>query len=287
MEADRDSWLPQTHNLLMTEQQRIESIVSALDQTLGGPPEVAVVLGSGWKVQATGLLSDLQEVALTELPDWPKPRVLGHGGDLQMGQIDGRKTLLCGGRVHSYEGHPSRELVRGVRALVAWGTPNILLLNAAGSLLHDMPPGTLMAFEDHLNLGLPNPLQADQSLSGKAEFVDLVNLYQPQWRDRLLGQCPDVRSGIYAGMPGPSYETPAEIALLQKLGAHAVGMSTIPEAIAAKALGAKVMAVSLVTNMAAGLAGSQPNHLEVLQTAAAHGARAAQVLAAAVATAPA
>jgi purine-nucleoside phosphorylase len=271
----------------MTEQQRMEGIVSALNQTLGPPPEVAVVLGSGWKEQATGLLDDLHEVSLEQFPDWPKPRVLGHGGELQIGAIHSRRTLLCGGRVHSYEGYTARELVRGVRALVAWGTPNILLLNAAGSLSLEMPPGSLMAFEDHLNFGLPSPLQADQSLSGTAEFVDLVDLYQPDWRGRLLNRCTDVQSGVYAGMPGPNYETPAEITMLQNLGAQAVGMSTIPEAIAAKTAGAQVMAISLITNLAAGLAGSQPNHQEVLETAAAHGARAAEVLAAAVMSAPA
>jgi purine-nucleoside phosphorylase len=268
------------------EQTKIADLAAALHQTLGEPPEVAVVLGSGWKERAAGLLGDPKSVFCADLPGWPTPRVAGHGGELSLGKLAGRRALLCGGRVHSYEGYSAAELVRGVRALAAWGTASILLLNAAGSLREDLPPGSLVTFRDHLNFGLPSPLRADQSADGSTEFVDLVDLYQPEWRAALLKDCPDVQSGVYAGLTGPNYETPAEISMLARLGADLVGMSTIPEAIAARAAGLPVLAISMVTNLGAGLAGSRPSHGEVLATAAAHGRRAAEVLARAVALAP-
>lgn len=268
------------------EQTKIAALAAALDQTLGEPPEVAVVLGSGWKERAAGLLQGVTSVACAELPGWPTPRVAGHGGELSLGNLGQRRALLCGGRVHSYEGYSAAELVRGVRALAAWGTGAILLLNAAGSLREDLPPGSLVAFRDHLNFGLPSPLRADQSANGTAEFVDLVDLYAPVWRQALMQECPDVQAGVYAGLTGPNYETPAEISMLARLGADLVGMSTIPEAIAARAAGLPVLAISMVTNLGAGLAGSRPNHGEVLETAAAHGGRAAEVLGRAVALAP-
>jgi purine-nucleoside phosphorylase len=268
------------------EQTKIADLAAALHQTLGEAPEVAVVLGSGWKERAAGLLTGPVTVACAELPAWPTPRVAGHGGELSLGVLAGRRTLLCGGRVHSYEGYSAAELVRGVRALAAWGTASILLLNAAGSLREDLPPGSLVAFSDHLNFSLPSPLRADQSADGAAEFVDLVDLYEPDWRTALRKECPDVQAGVYAGLAGPNYETPAEISMLARLGADLVGMSTIPEAIAARAAGLRVLAISMVTNLGAGLSGSRPSHGEVLETAAAHGARAAEVLARAVALAP-
>lgn len=271
---------------MSAEQSKIADLATALAETLGEAPEVAVVLGSGWKEQAAGLLEGPQSVACADLPGWPTPRVAGHGAELTLGTVEGRRTLLCGGRIHSYEGYPAAELVRGVRALAAWGTGSLLLLNAAGSLCADLPPGSLVALCDHINFGIPSPLRADQTPDGSVEFVDLVDLYEPSWRASLRGSCPDVGEGVYAGLPGPNYETPAEISMFARLGADLVGMSTIPEAIAARAVGLPVLAMSMVTNLGAGLEGSRPSHGEVLDTAAEHGGRAAEVLAAAVAAAP-
>lgn len=268
------------------EQQFLEQISSSLHQTLGQPPSVAVVLGSGWKERAADLLADVDEVPLSQIPAWPQPRVQGHGGELKMGDCSGRSVVLVGGRVHGYEGYEAREIVRGVRGMIAWGVPNVLLLNAAGSVRSHLPPGSLMALSDHLNLGLPNPLAADQEPSGVANFLNLVGLYHGQWRQGVAKACPNLATGIYAGLPGPNYETPAEVAMLQTLGADAVGMSTVPEAMAAKAAGANVLGISLITNYAAGLHGSEPSHGEVLETATAAGDAAAEVLAAAVAAAP-
>ncbi len=212
----------------------------------------------------------------------------GHGGVLSLGALTGGgpRVALCTGRVHAYEGFSAAEIVRGLRACAAWGCGAALLLNAAGSLDPARGPGSLMPFSDHLNLGLPNPLAATETPDGLASFQNLVDLYDPAWRTRLLAREPELRAGVYAGLPGPSYETPAEIRALRALGADAVGMSTIPEAIAARAAGMRVMAISLITNFGAGMSASGPSHAEVLQTASAHSARAVEVLRAAILECP-
>lgn len=267
------------------ERERIERLAAALQARCGAPPAVGVVLGSGWNVAAERVRA-AAAVPLAEFAEWPLPRVAGHQPLLTAGELAGRRVALCGGRVHAYEGCTAAELVRGVRALAAWGVRDLLLLNAAGSLREERPPGACMPFADHLNLSLPNPLAADQTLDGTAQFLDLVDLYHPEWRLRLLQARRELVPGVYAGLAGPSYETPAEVAMLQWLGADAVGMSTVPEAIAARAAGARVLAISLLTNFAAGIGGSRPSHGEVLETARAHAAAAADVLEAAVAAAP-
>lgn len=271
---------------MFDESSRVLALVEVLQQRLGNAPEVAVVLGSGWADRADGLLEDVQEVSLKQIDNWPHPIVPGHEGFLRLGTLNGRRVALCGGRVHAYEGYSAAELVRGVRALIRWGAPCVLLLNAAGSLDPARPPGSLMPLSDHINFGLPNPLQRGQNCGLGEEFADLVDLYDPAWRDALLKrmaeQGVELQPGVYAGLPGPSYETPAEVRMLRGWGADAVGMSTVPEAIAARALGARVMAISMMTNLAAGIDGSRPSHSEVLETAAAHSAAAANLLVAAV-----
>lgn len=259
---------------------KVDALMEILNRQHGAPPEVAVILGSGWKDRAAGLLEDTDHVDLRGLDNWPSPKVEGHGSELILGNLRGTdiRVGLCSGRIHAYEGYEAAELVRGVRALVQWGAKKVLLLNAAGSLHEDRPPGSLMPFSDHINLSLPNPLQRGQNCGRGAEFLDLVDLYDPRWRSDLLARRPELQSGVYAGLSGPCYETPAEVRMLQGLGADAVGMSTIPEAIAARALGASVMAISMMTNLAAGIGGSRPSHEEVLETATEHSANAAEVL---------
>ncbi len=270
---------------MVAESSHIQSIQEALNKHFGSAPNVGVVLGSGWAEQADGLLDGIQRVPLTEFPGWPLPRVQGHSPELRMGTLEGKRVLLCGGRVHAYEGYAAKELVRGVRSLAVWGTSAVLLLNAAGSLQEGRAPGSLMPFADHINGSLPNPLCADQTIDGTAVFQNLVDLYDPAWRTALCQTQSHLSPGIYVGLRGPSYETPAEVRYWQGQGADAVGMSTIPEAIAARAAEMKVMALSMMTNYAAGLGGSQPSHAEVLETAKEYGSGAAQTLAAAVSVA--
>ncbi|MDP7063117.1 MAG: purine-nucleoside phosphorylase [Planctomycetota bacterium] len=263
---------------------KVDALVEILGRRLGPPPQVAVVLGSGWKELASDLLENTESLDLRGLDNWMCPKVEGHGADLLIGDLrdtpegQGKRVLLCGGRVHSYEGYQAAEIVRGVRALVNWGTSHVLLLNAAGSLATDRPAGSLMPFSDHINFGLPNPVRCGENCGHGAQFVNLVDMYDPSWRAALLEQQPQLQEGVYVGMKGPSYETPAEVRMLAAMGGDAVGMSTIPEAIAAHALGAKVMAISLLTNMAAGIEGSNPSHEEVLETATANAQAAADVL---------
>lgn len=187
--------------------------------------------------------------------------------------------------MHAYEGWSADELVRGLRAMAAWGVPSALLLCAAGGLAAERPPGSILALSDHLNLGLPNPLRG--AGGGPSQFLSLNDLYDPAWRARLRARAPAVGEGVYAGVPGPSYETPAEVRALRALGADAVGMSIIPEAIAARAAGMRVCALALISNFAAGLADARPSHAEVLAAGAAHAAAAAAALRAAVLEAPA
>ncbi len=271
---------------MCNEKDLIQSLSAELSARMPEIPEIAVVLGSGWAERADGLLSGLSRLPLQEFSNWPQPRVEGHSAELRFGELDQRKVVLCGGRVHSYEGWSARELVRGVRALIQTGVSKVLLLNAAGSLHEDRLPGELMPLSDHINLGLPNPLATLESPNGAAHFLDVVDIYNPIWRADLMAARPELKPGVYAGLPGPSYETPAEVCRLQQMGADAVGMSTIPEALAAHAAGATVMAVSMMTNYAAGIGGSRPSHAEVLETAAEHGENAAAVLSAAISSAP-
>lgn len=258
---------------MSNEKQLVADIAQQLQQLAGEAPQVFAVLGSGWKEQAESLIAVEQRINLADINHWLTPTVAGHGAELVIGHLNGseQRVAFVTGRVHAYEGYNGGELVRGVRALLQWGAQSVLLLNAAGSLSTEMPPGTLMPLSDHINYSLPNPLSG-------GEFVDLVDLYNPEWRDALVAQCPDLKPGVYAACSGPSYETPAEVAMLQKMGADAVGMSTIPEAIAAHALGAKVMAISMMTNLAAGIDGSRPNHQEVLDTARDNSQKATEVL---------
>jgi len=268
------------------EAERIEGIAALLRDRLGEPPEVAAVLGSGWREAVQGILLQPESLPLEEIPDWPLPRVAGHGTALTEGRCRGRRAILVGGRVHAYEGFKAREIVRGVRALAAWGVPAFVLLNAAGSVDSHRRPGSLMVWRDHLNFRLPNPLVAPETPDGQPVFLDLSDLYDPAWRKGLFKTCPVLRTGVYAGLLGPSYETPAEVHRLRVSGADAVGMSTIPEALAARAAGGRVLAMSLLTNLAAGIGLSRPSHQEVLAMARIHAPAARETLCAALECAP-
>ncbi|HBF22836.1 MAG TPA: purine-nucleoside phosphorylase [Planctomycetes bacterium] len=264
----------------------INELVDALKNRFGDPPEIGIVLGSGWGARAKGLIGKSEEMQLDELPHWPAPSIEGHSPSLVVGDVAGRRIALSGGRTHAYEGLPARELVRGVRSLVHWGAPSVLLLNAAGSLQAGRSPGSLMPFLDHINVNLPDPNAANQTADSRPLFLNTINLYDSQWREKICSQCPDLEPGVYVGLQGPSYETPHEVELFRGYGGAAVGMSTIPEALAARGAGAKVMAISLLTNFAAGIEGGNPSHQEVLEAARTHAGSAMDVLMAAVQSAP-
>lgn len=240
-----------------------------------GPHEVAIVLGSGWSDVADSLGAVDAEVAASQVPGTAVPGVPGHRGtvrSLRCERSDGTsvRVLLVAGRSHLYEGHDAASVVHTVRAAVMAGCSKVVLTNAAGSLRADVGPGSAVVISDQLNLTGTDPMCGVVPPDGpSSRFVDLTDLYSRRIRERLAAERPDLQDGVYAGLRGGSFETPAEIRMLRTLGADLVGMSTVLEAIAAHHLGAEVVGVSLVTNLAAGMQESV-DHREVL--AAGHAA---------------
>jgi purine-nucleoside phosphorylase len=228
------------------------------DRTGVDEHDVAVVLGSGWAPAAEALGTPTAAVPMAELPGFTPPTAAGHGGQALSVVIGAHRVLVLVGRIHAYEGHDLRHVVHPVRAACAAGVRTVVLTNAAGGLRDDFSVGQPVLISDHLNLTGRSPLVG-------AEFVDLVDAYAPRLRALATTFDPTLADGVYAGMPGPHYETPAEIRMLRTLGADLVGMSTVHETIAARAAGAEVLAISLVTNLAAGMTGQPLSHAEVLE----------------------
>jgi purine-nucleoside phosphorylase len=219
--------------------------------------DVAVVLGSGWAPAAAELGAATAVVPMAELPGFAPPTAEGHGGELISVRTGVHRVLVFVGRIHAYEGHDLRHVVHPVRAACAAGAEVVVLTNAAGGINVDYTVGQPVLISDHLNLTARSPLVG-------AQFVDLVDAYAPRLRALAREVDRDLAEGVYACLPGPHYETPAEIRMLRTLGADLVGMSTVHETIAARACGAEVLAVSLVTNPAAGITGQPLSHEEVL-----------------------
>lgn len=220
--------------------------------------DVAVVLGSGWAPAAEQLGEPSAVVPMADLPGFTPPTAAGHGGQVLALTVGGRQVLVLIGRIHAYEGHDLRHVVHPVRTACAAGTSTVVLTNAAGGLREDFTVGQPVLISDHLNLTARSPLVG-------AQFVDLVDAYSPRLRALAREVDPSLAEGVYAGLPGPHYETPAEIRMLRTLGADLVGMSTVHETIAARAAGADVLGVSMVTNLAAGMTGEPLSHAEVLE----------------------
>ncbi len=233
--------------------------------------DVAIVLGSGWRPAADVIGTSESEVPMGELPGFLAPTVAGHGGTARSVRIGDRRVLVLLGRTHHYEGHGVARVVHGVRTAVAAGCRTVMLTNAAGGLRQGMSVGQPVLISDHLNLTATSPLVG-------AQFVDLTDLYSPRLREVARSIDPSLEDGVYAGLPGPHFETPAEIRMLRTMGADLVGMSTVLEAIAARALGAEVFGLSLVTNLAAGITGKPLDHKEVLDAGQAAAGRMGELL---------
>ena len=227
---------------------------------------VAIVLGSGWQAAADRFGEPTATIRMADLPGFAPPSASGHSGTITSVNVDGTHTLLLQGRTHAYEGHELRRVVHPVRTAIAAGAGTIVLTNAAGGIRDGMAVGQPVLIADHLNLTARSPLIG-------AEFVDLVDAYSTELRDLARSIDPSLEEGVYAGLPGPHYETPAEIRMLRIIGADLVGMSTVHETIAARALGARVLGVSLVTTLAAGMTGEHLDHKEVLEAGKASAAR--------------
>jgi purine-nucleoside phosphorylase len=218
----------------------------------------AIVLGSGWAPAADRIGIPEIELPVDTLPGFAPPSAVGHVGRIRSLRVGERRVLVFLGRTHLYEGRGVEPVVHGVRVAAAAGCRTVILTNAAGGLREGMSVGQPVLISDHLNLTARSPLVG-------ADFVDLTDLYSSRLRAVARSVDPALEEGVYAALPGPHYETPAEIRMLRLLGADLVGMSTALEAIAARAAGMEVLGVSLVTNLAAGITGEPLSHAEVLE----------------------
>ena len=260
---------------------RIAALATAVRERTSIVPEVGIVLGSG----LGGLADDLEDavaIPFADLPGWPAATAPGHAGRLLLGRLGGRAVVMLQGRFHLYEGNDPGLVVQPVLLFHALGARIVVLTNAAGGLDPSFGPGTLMVMSDHINLTGRSPLMGTNADEMGPRFPDLTDAWSPRLRARLhaaaTAEDVPVEEGIYVGLTGPTYETPAEVRMLAGLGGHAVGMSTVLECIAARWVGLEVCGVSLVTNAGAGYSGSPLTHEEVLQSGLVAGPRLARII---------
>lgn len=235
-----------------------------------GGADVAVVLGSGLG-DFTGSLADRFTVPYRDIPHWPASGVIGHAGVLAGGLVGERRVLTLSGRVHFYEGHSMAKVTFAMRAIGRLGVPCVILTNAAGGINTRFSQGALMLIDDHINLMGTNPLVGPNDERLGPRFPDMSEVYSRRLRGLASTAAEQagvpLEHGVYVGVHGPSYETPAEIRAFRVLGADAVGMSTVPEALVARHMGLEVLGISCITNMAAGVLPQPLDHAEVMETA--------------------
>ena len=250
--------------------ERVEEAAAAVRRRCGELPQTAIVLGSGLGDFA-GTLRESVATPYEELPHWPASTVIGHAGRLVVGTVAGRRIAALAGRVHFYEGHDLATVVFATRVMGRLGVKQIILTNAAGGINTGFSRGALMIIDDHINMLGNNPLVGPNDDRFGARFPDMSEVYARRLRGladeaaRTRGVA--VSHGVYVAVHGPSYETPAEIRYFRTIGADAVGMSTVPEAIAARHMGIEVLGISCITNMAAGVLPQPLVHDEVMETA--------------------
>ncbi len=246
-----------------------DTAAARLKKTSTLRPKFAIVLGSGFHHVLAELRVE-KKIAYAKIPGFPMPTVSGHAGELYFGHLGKTPVIVLSGRAHFYEGHAMERVTFAVRTLAAFGITTLLLTNAAGGINPKFRAGDFMVLTDHINLMGTNPLRG-AAMPGLPRFVDLTETYDQKLRELLFraGKIARLKlqRGIYLAVSGPSYETPAEIRAFATLGADAVGMSTVPEAIAARQWGLNVAAISCVTNQAAGISKKNLSHAEVLETA--------------------
>ena len=249
---------------------RVTAAADAVRARVGALPTTAIVLGSGLGDFARSL-SDATSMSYSELPHWPVSSVVGHEGRLVIGTTQGHRVAALAGRCHLYEGHDGRTVTFATRVLGVLGVKTLILTNAAGGVNTGFLQGALMVMDDHINLTGHNPLAGPNDDRFGPRFPDMSAVYSSRLRGLAdaAGQTSGVAlsHGVYAALLGPSYETPAEIRYLRTIGADAVGMSTVPEAIVARHMGIEVLGISCITNMAAGVLPQPLDHAEVIETA--------------------
>jgi purine-nucleoside phosphorylase len=254
----------------MANYDEIKAAADAVRARVRDVPAAAIVLGSGLGDFA-GSLDDAVSLAYGDLPHWPQSTVAGHAGRLVVGTCGGHRIAALAGRSHLYEGHDPGTVTFAVRVLGVLGIKALILTNAAGGVNTGFSQGALMLIDDHINLTGQNPLVGANDERLGPRFPDMSSVYSPRLRRiaEEAGQACGVAltHGVYAALLGPSYETPAEIRYLRTIGADAVGMSTVPEAIVARHMGIEVLGISCITNMAAGVLPQPLDHAEVMETA--------------------
>lgn len=249
--------------------ERVEHAARTIRARVSEEPRVALVLGSGLGAFADDI-EDALAIPYEEIPGFARSTVEGHAGQMVLGKIEGVAVAAMQGRFHYYEGYAFEEVVFPIRTLALLGVKSLVLTNAAGGINVAFDQGALMIISDHLNLMGASPLRGAHDQRFGARFPDMSEVYSRDYQEIAVAEANamglELRRGIYAALSGPSYETPAEIRMLRILGADAVGMSTVPEAIAAQQMGVKILGISCITNMAAGVIGEPINHQEVMET---------------------
>jgi purine-nucleoside phosphorylase len=242
---------------------KVIEAVTALKRYVDDQPQIGIILGSG----LGGLVDEIENPVGTrfeDIPNFPVSSVAGHRGEVLCGILCGASLFALAGRVHYYEGYTMQQVVFPIRVMAAFGVKTVIVTNSVGAINEAYKPGDIVAISDHINLMGDNPLK------GSNDFVDLTEAYSSELTT-LAHQIADkqgitLRSGVYAAYSGPSYETPAEIRALRTMGADMVGMSTVPEVIQANSLGMKVLGLSMITNMAAGMSAKPLSHQDVIET---------------------
>ncbi|HEU4614189.1 MAG TPA: purine-nucleoside phosphorylase [Kofleriaceae bacterium] len=249
---------------------RVQTAAAAVKSRVATPPQVGLILGSGLGAYGDKLANPTR-IPYAEIPHFPESHVVGHKGCLVLGERAGVRCVAMQGRVHMYEGHSAQTVSFPARVLIALGAKVLIITNAAGGLNPSWAPGTLMLIRDHLDMLRDHPLRGPNDDRLGPRFPDMTKAYAPELqalvKDVAGAAGIHVEQGVYVAMPGPTYEPPAEVQLLRRLGADATGMSTVPEVIVARHMGARVIGISCITNQAAGISGHELSHAEVTETA--------------------
>ncbi|NVB81524.1 MAG: purine-nucleoside phosphorylase [Kofleriaceae bacterium] len=249
---------------------RIQAAASAVRGKTKIVPQVGLILGSGLGAYADKL-SGADTIDYGDIPGFPRSHVVGHAGKLVLGERHGVRCVAMQGRVHMYEGHSAQTVSFPARVLITLGAKVIIVTNAAGGLNPQWSPGTLMLIRDHIDMLRDHALRGPNDERLGPRFPDMTKAYAPELRklvkDVAAAENIHLEEGVYVAMPGPTYETPAEVQMLQRLGADATGMSTVPEVVVARHMGARTIGISCITNQAAGISGHELSHAEVTETA--------------------
>lgn len=252
----------------MNSMEKIERAAGYVRERIGAAPQVGLILGSGWGDFAQAVSPSVR-IPYGEVPGFQVSTVQGHAGEWAFGQLSGHEVAMMVGRLHYYEGHSLSDITLPVRVMQALGVRTLIVTNAAGGINTQFDVGDLMLISDHINLTGVNPLFGPNLESLGPRFPDMSKAYDPELRALARRVAMDqqfaVREGVYAQMTGPSFETPAEIRMLRTLGADAVGMSTVPEVVVARHMGLRVLGISCITNMAAGVLDQPLSHAEVME----------------------